>query len=74
MVSLPPSSDLCDSLLKQYVESLGLTCLMIRTNKDLDPVPPAGRKWGVTSFISYWISDAVCEYTLWLQIMRPDVL
>jgi hypothetical protein len=29
-----------------------------RTNKDLDPVPRHGRKWGVTSFISYWISDA----------------
>ncbi|KAL6704511.1 hypothetical protein ACN47E_008140 [Coniothyrium glycines] len=28
------------------------------TNKDLDPVPRHGRKWGVTSFISYWISDA----------------
>lgn len=29
-----------------------------RTNKDLDPVPPHERKWGVTSFIAYWISDA----------------
>ncbi|ETN44471.1 uncharacterized protein HMPREF1541_10141 [Cyphellophora europaea CBS 101466] len=28
------------------------------TNKDLDPVPPGNRKWGVTSFIAYWISDA----------------
>ncbi|KKY30038.1 putative ncs1 allantoate transporter [Diaporthe ampelina] len=28
------------------------------TNKDLDPVPPHERKWGVTSFIAYWISDA----------------
>ncbi|KAF2113881.1 permease for cytosine/purines, uracil, thiamine, allantoin-domain-containing protein [Lophiotrema nucula] len=28
------------------------------TNKDLDPVPRASRKWGVTSFIAYWISDA----------------
>lgn len=28
------------------------------TNKDLDPVPPNRRKWGVTSFIAYWISDA----------------
>ncbi|EMD92228.1 hypothetical protein COCC4DRAFT_131156 [Bipolaris maydis ATCC 48331] len=28
------------------------------TNKDLDPVPRHARKWGVTSFISYWISDA----------------
>lgn len=28
------------------------------TNKDLDPVPPHARKWGVTSFIAYWISDA----------------
>ncbi|KAF2203954.1 uracil transporter FurD [Delitschia confertaspora ATCC 74209] len=28
------------------------------TNKDLDPVPPNQRKWGVTSFIAYWISDA----------------
>ncbi|KAK5189708.1 hypothetical protein LTR47_001327 [Exophiala xenobiotica] len=31
---------------------------MSRTNKDLDPVPPARRKWGVVSFIAYWISDA----------------
>lgn len=29
-----------------------------RTNKDLDPVPPDERKWGVASFIAYWISDA----------------
>lgn len=29
-----------------------------RTNKDLDPVPGHLRKWGLTSFISYWISDA----------------
>ncbi|KAH3912550.1 hypothetical protein HBI56_153810 [Parastagonospora nodorum] len=28
------------------------------TNKDLDPVPRHARKWGVTSFISYWVSDA----------------
>lgn len=28
------------------------------TNKDLDPVPPHARKWGVTSFVAYWISDA----------------
>ncbi|KAK5949609.1 hypothetical protein OHC33_009416 [Knufia fluminis] len=28
------------------------------TNKDLDPVPPQSRKWGVTSFVAYWISDA----------------
>jgi nucleobase:cation symporter-1, NCS1 family len=28
------------------------------TNVDLDPVPPGKRKWGVTSFIAYWISDA----------------
>jgi nucleobase:cation symporter-1, NCS1 family len=28
------------------------------TNKDLDPVPPNRRKWGVTSIIAYWISDA----------------
>ena len=28
------------------------------TNKDLDPVPPGKRKWGVISFIAYWISDA----------------
>ncbi|CEN62715.1 hypothetical protein ASPCAL09347 [Aspergillus calidoustus] len=27
------------------------------TNKDLDPVPPALRKWTVLSFIGYWISD-----------------
>lgn len=29
-----------------------------RTNKDLDPVPRHQRKWGVTSLIAYWISDA----------------
>lgn len=29
-----------------------------RTNKDLDPVPRHARKWGVTSFLAYWISDA----------------
>ncbi|KAF2125506.1 uracil permease [Dothidotthia symphoricarpi CBS 119687] len=28
------------------------------TNKDLDPVPRHGRKWGVSSFLAYWISDA----------------
>ncbi|OAG04292.1 uracil permease [Paraphaeosphaeria sporulosa] len=28
------------------------------TNKDLDPVPRHARKWGVTSFIAYWVSDA----------------
>ncbi|KAI8933323.1 hypothetical protein NX059_009947 [Plenodomus lindquistii] len=28
------------------------------TNKDLDPVPRHARKWGVTSFVSYWVSDA----------------
>ncbi|MCJ1313003.1 hypothetical protein MMC25_006679 [Agyrium rufum] len=28
------------------------------TNKDLDPVPRSARKWGVISFIAYWISDA----------------
>ncbi|MCJ1255604.1 hypothetical protein MMC24_003421 [Lignoscripta atroalba] len=28
------------------------------TNKDLDPVPRNNRKWGVSSFIAYWISDA----------------
>ncbi|KAI9827335.1 MAG: hypothetical protein M1819_006977 [Sarea resinae] len=28
------------------------------TNKDLDPIPPKDRKWGVWSFIAYWISDA----------------
>ncbi|KAJ4419373.1 hypothetical protein N0V82_004955 [Gnomoniopsis sp. IMI 355080] len=28
------------------------------TNRDLDPVPPDARKWGVASFIAYWISDA----------------
>ncbi|KAL2866913.1 nucleobase cation symporter-1 family protein [Aspergillus lucknowensis] len=27
------------------------------TNKDLDPVPLAMRKWTVISFIGYWISD-----------------
>ncbi len=29
-----------------------------RTNADLDPVPRHKRKWGVTSFLAYWISDA----------------
>ncbi|KAL1865586.1 hypothetical protein VTK73DRAFT_5194 [Phialemonium thermophilum] len=28
------------------------------TNRDLDPVPPKDRKWGVSSLIAYWISDA----------------
>ena len=28
------------------------------TNADLDPVPLNKRKWGVVSFIAYWISDA----------------
>ncbi|KAF1847860.1 uracil permease [Cucurbitaria berberidis CBS 394.84] len=28
------------------------------TNRDLDPVPRHARKWGVTSFVSYWVSDA----------------
>ncbi|ORX97439.1 uracil permease [Clohesyomyces aquaticus] len=28
------------------------------TNKDLDPIPRHERKWGVTSLIAYWISDA----------------
>ncbi|KAF1991208.1 uracil transporter FurD [Aulographum hederae CBS 113979] len=28
------------------------------TNKDLDPVPRHARKWGPTSFVAYWISDA----------------
>ena len=28
------------------------------TNADLDPVPCNKRKWGVVSFIAYWISDA----------------
>ncbi|KAF2841375.1 NCS1 allantoate transporter [Patellaria atrata CBS 101060] len=28
------------------------------TNLDLDPVPRHMRKWGVVSFIAYWISDA----------------
>jgi hypothetical protein len=32
--------------------------MLCRTNKDLDPVPRHARKWGVTSFISYWVSDA----------------
>lgn len=31
---------------------------VFRTNKDLDPVPRHNRKWGVTSFLAYWISDA----------------
>ncbi|CRG88478.1 Uracil permease [Talaromyces islandicus] len=29
------------------------------TNRDLDPVPLHRRKWGVASFIAYWISDAL---------------
>ncbi|KAH7066027.1 uracil permease [Paraphoma chrysanthemicola] len=28
------------------------------TNRDLDPVPRHLRRWGVTSFVSYWVSDA----------------
>lgn len=32
--------------------------MITRTNKDLDPVPRHARKWGVMSFISYWVSDA----------------
>ncbi|KAL1387287.1 NCS1 allantoate transporter [Phyllosticta capitalensis] len=28
------------------------------TNVDLDPVPRHQRKWGVCSFVAYWISDA----------------
>ncbi|KAF9691365.1 hypothetical protein EKO04_010913 [Ascochyta lentis] len=28
------------------------------TNIDLDPVPRHNRKWGVTSFLAYWISNA----------------
>jgi NCS1 nucleoside transporter family len=28
------------------------------TNHDLDPIPRNNRKWGVTSLIAYWISDA----------------
>ncbi|KAF2091053.1 NCS1 allantoate transporter [Saccharata proteae CBS 121410] len=28
------------------------------TNVDLDPVPRHARKWGITSIICYWISDA----------------
>ncbi|KAK8173481.1 NCS1 allantoate transporter [Phyllosticta citrichinensis] len=28
------------------------------TNVDLDPVPRRERKWGVWSFVAYWISDA----------------
>lgn len=35
--------------------------MLNRTNKDLDPVPRRLRKWGVTSFITYWISDAFKE-------------
>ncbi|EEP82925.1 predicted protein [Uncinocarpus reesii 1704] len=27
------------------------------TNHDLDPIPPHLRKWGVLSFVAYWISD-----------------
>ncbi|KAL1965243.1 hypothetical protein VTN77DRAFT_5997 [Rasamsonia byssochlamydoides] len=28
------------------------------TNLDLDPIPRHRRKWGVTSLVAYWISDA----------------
>ncbi|KAJ6101737.1 hypothetical protein N7499_001367 [Penicillium canescens] len=28
------------------------------TNRDLDPIPKGRRKWGVSSLIAYWISDA----------------
>lgn len=28
------------------------------TNRDLDPVPRERRKWGVTSLMAYWVSDA----------------
>ncbi|KAJ6095205.1 hypothetical protein N7486_005951 [Penicillium sp. IBT 16267x] len=28
------------------------------TNRDLDPIPLLGRKWGVVSIIAYWISDS----------------
>lgn len=38
--------------------NLQITDVDFRTNKDLDPVPPARRKWGVISFIAYWVSDA----------------
>jgi cytosine/uracil/thiamine/allantoin permease len=41
-----------------YHKSLGSVLMLYRTNRDLDPVPRHLRKWGVTSFISYWISDA----------------
>ncbi|OJD11230.1 hypothetical protein AJ78_07957 [Emergomyces pasteurianus Ep9510] len=29
------------------------------TNRDLDPIPCHLRKWGVTSLITYWISDSI---------------
>ncbi|KKZ64728.1 hypothetical protein EMCG_09362 [[Emmonsia] crescens] len=29
------------------------------TNRDLDPIPRHLRKWGVTSLITYWISDSI---------------
>lgn len=35
-----------------------MALMMCRTNKDLDPVPRHERKWGVMSFVAYWISDA----------------
>lgn len=28
------------------------------TNADMDPVPAHARKWGVLSFLAYWVSDA----------------
>jgi NCS1 family nucleobase:cation symporter-1 len=44
--------------LKIGTEASDVLMNLTRTNKDLDPVPRHARKWGVTSFISYWISDA----------------
>ncbi|OAX79123.1 hypothetical protein ACJ72_06558 [Emergomyces africanus] len=29
------------------------------TNRDLDPIPRHLRKWGVTSLITYWVSDSI---------------
>jgi len=41
-----------------YLPTCASCLTWIRTNKDLDPVPRHARKWGVTSFIAYWVSDA----------------
>ena len=46
------------SLKVQQIESTFAKGNARWTNRDLDPVPRHARKWGVLSFIAYWISDA----------------